>query len=480
MADTSRSEQVDRNLPFYLNEFEDLKTFVCLRIRGALNYNNILSADSSQSELLSEQFDKIFNDSQNLNFVIKKINLIISNSRELSGQNFQNCSEIYEKYHNKTLQPDESVQDKLSNYIPIDLFKEVTVQDNPEQRYSPQFINHKGICRIQAFKIPIDCLVLVDPQTKIENLAEIILEKLNQHLQSVKNCYKSYYQNESNFKAETFHFYTNQDFLITCVYPNTFQDDSLVNLRKEIHSSLDLQSDRPILRRVDAFQFSKESNPSDVTQQFSKYLTNPHLSAKPSNVKNGKQSLVKGNYLYFHYMQDNFNDNGWGCAYRSFQTIFSWFRLQNYTTKSIPTHRDIQKALVDMGDKQKEFIGSSKWIGSMEISFCLNQMLNVDCKILSVSKGSELVEKARELQYHFETEGTPVMIGGGVLAHTIVGVDFDELTGDVQFLILDPHYTGGEDIKTITTKGWVAWKDMKFWSENSYYNMCCPIRPKGV
>lgn len=44
------------------------------------------------------------------------------------------------------------------------------------------------------------------------------------------------------------------------------------------------------------------------------------------------------------------------------------------------------------------------------------------------------------------------MIGGGVLAHTIIGVDFDELTGDVKYLILDPHYTGGEDIKTITSK----------------------------
>lgn len=105
-----------------------------------------------------------------------------------------------------------------------------------------------------------------------------------------------------------------------------------------------------------------------------------------------------------------------------------------------------------MGDKSKEFVGSSKWIGSMEISFCLSEMLNVDSKIMSVSKGSELADKARELQYHFETEGTPVMIGGGVLAHTIIGVDFDELTGEVKYLILDPHYTGGEDIKTITSK----------------------------
>ena len=110
-------------------------------------------------------------------------------------------------------------------------------------------------------------------------------------------------------------------------------------------------------------------------------------------------------------MQDNFNDDGWGCAYRSFQTIFSWYKLQAYTQKPVPKHRDIQQALVDMGDKPKSFIGSKKWIGSMEISFCLSHMLNVDCKILSVSRGSEIADKARELQYHFETEGSPVMIG---------------------------------------------------------------------
>ena len=130
-----------------------------------------------------------------------------------------------------------------------------------------------------------------------------------------------------------------------------------------------------------------------------------------TQVPNGKQTLVKGNYIYFHYMQDNFNDNGWGCAYRSFQTIFSWFKLNGYTEKPVPTHKDIQQALVSIGDKPKSFLGSTQWIGSMEISFCLSEMLNVDCKILSVSKASELVEKARELEYHFETEGSPFMIG---------------------------------------------------------------------
>lgn len=128
-------------------------------------------------------------------------------------------------------------------------------------------------------------------------------------------------------------------------------------------------------------------------------------------MQNGKQSLLQGNYIYFHYMQDNFNDNGWGCAYRSFQTIFSWFKLQGFTQKTIPKHCEIQQTLVDMGDKPNSFVGSSKWIGSMEISFCLSQMLNVESKVLFVNKGSEIADKARELEYHFETEGTPIMIG---------------------------------------------------------------------
>jgi hypothetical protein len=37
--------------------------------------------------------------------------------------------------------------------------------------------------------------------------------------------------------------------------------------------------------------------------------------------------------------QDRFNDSGWGCAYRSLQTIVSWFRQQRYTDKPVPSHR---------------------------------------------------------------------------------------------------------------------------------------------
>ncbi len=45
--------------------------------------------------------------------------------------------------------------------------------------------------------------------------------------------------------------------------------------------------------------------------------------------------------------------------------------------------------------------------------------------------------------------GTPVMIGGGVLAYTLLGVDYNERTGQCAFLILDPHYTGADDLKRV-------------------------------
>jgi len=62
-----------------------------------------------------------------------------------------------------------------------------------------------------------------------------------------------------------------------------------------------------------------------------------------SLVKGGEQTLVDGHYAYYHYMQDNFDDNMWGCAYRSLQTVCSWFILQGYTTKPVPTHTQIQQ-----------------------------------------------------------------------------------------------------------------------------------------
>lgn len=76
--------------------------------------------------------------------------------------------------------------------------------------------------------------------------------------------------------------------------------------------------------------------------------------------------------------------------------------------------------------------------------------------------------------------------GGGVLAYTLLGVDFNERTGDCAFLILDPHYTGGEDLKSVVGGGWVGWKKAvtesghDFFVRNAFYNLLLPQRPSAV
>ena len=45
-----------------------------------------------------------------------------------------------------------------------------------------------------------------------------------------------------------------------------------------------------------------------------------------------------------------------------------------------------------------------------------------------------------------------ILLGGGVLAHTILGVCYNDQTGEIKFLVLDPHYTGKDDTNTIINK----------------------------
>ena len=49
-----------------------------------------------------------------------------------------------------------------------------------------------------------------------------------------------------------------------------------------------------------------------------------------------------------------------------------------------------------------------------------------------MSSGGEMSGVGRVLLHHFNSEGTPVMIGGGVLAHTILGVDYNTSSGAIK------------------------------------------------
>jgi len=338
----------------------------------------------------------------------------------------------------------------------------------------PVLLTQKITGDVVSLKLSIDVLVMSSMDTGTQKLLYMFKDAIyRQHnalsfLIKLSHCKTVY---------EPIHFLPEKSIIpITALLPKlNFQAEPIdettyKQYRAALHERFLIADDRPLLRKCVSLFSPRQSY----------HLVNPHVGLTTPNIEGGKLALVDGKYAYHHYMQDNFDDNIWGCAYRSLQTLASWFWYQGYTDKVFPTHQEIQEALVEIGDKEKSFIGSHEWIGSMEVSYCLDQLYGITSKTLHVSTGADLAYKGRELYQHFIEQGTPIMIGGGVLAHSIVGVVYNEQTGDVRFLIVDPHYTGHDQLKTVQSKGWVGWKGPDFWNKTAHYNLCMPQRPKMI
>lgn len=328
---------------------------------------------------------------------------------------------------------------------------------------------------LSQLRLPLQCLAVVAASAPLTEAAAALRQTALRQLSQLRSAVADVYGEKRNIvPAAALHFRPEQlGHFLSLVYSDASPDEELESFRRDVHAALLLPADRPLFRRANSISFSDTSP----------YLTNVHVGLRPpktASAPGAQTAVVSGRYVYHHYMQDRMDDSGWGCAYRSLQTLGSWFKLQGYVDRDPPSHREIQQCLVDIGDKEAKFVGSRQWIGSTEVNYVLSQLYGVESKILHVSSGEDLVSKGRALLQHFNSEGTPVMIGGGVLAHTLLGVCFDEESGDTEFLVLDPHYTGGEKLETVQGKGWCGWKDGAFWDATAYYNMCMPTRPRCV
>lgn len=320
----------------------------------------------------------------------------------------------------------------------------------------------------KKFSLIIDLLHTPEKENKLCFLGAV--EALQSWIDDYITALQDYWRlKKSIFELVPYHFSLNDE-IVSVFYPLKLRDEDLADVREELHSGLSLPMDRPYLRRGSALLFNTKTDNKLVS-------VHQDLKSPPGD---RLIATVSGRYTYYHYLQDGAQDNGWGCAYRSLQTIISWFNWQGYSNVKMPNHKEIQKALVKIRDKEAKFIGSKQWIGSIEVSHCLEYFCRIQSKILSVTNGENMSSIARALLMHFETQGTPVMIGGGVLAHTILGIAFDENSGDARYLILDPHYTGPEDLHLITSKGWCGWKEGRFWDEKAHYNLCLPQKPVGI
>lgn len=78
---------------------------------------------------------------------------------------------------------------------------------------------------------------------------------------------------------------------------------------------------------------------------------------------------------------------GWGCGYRTLQTISSWVKLNKQTSAPVPSLQEIQKTLVNIEDKETSFIGSRTWIGSFEVITDKKKLI----KLLKMAKKKILV-----------------------------------------------------------------------------------------
>lgn len=323
--------------------------------------------------------------------------------------------------------------------------------------------------------LEVEAMAILCKSTKVGRLYDVLIESICRSLRLFEHSMIEQLEKENGqlMAPQAFHFFPQEfgHFISICFLEGLSDDDThMQEKRKRLHRHFGLPVTRPYFRRSNRCIFRDEL-PANAP------LLNTHVGVRCSGVQDGKQYLVQGNYYYYHYLQQNMQDKGWGCAYRSLQTLASWFLLQGYTDRPVPTHAEIQKYLVGIKDKPQTFLGSTQWIGSTEVSMCLQGFLNVDSKIQHVASGAELSSIASDLAMHFQTQGTPIMIGGGVLAHTIIGIDYCSQSGQIKFLILDPHYTGEDDLQTIQSKGWCGWKGMDFWDKKSYYNLCMPQRP---
>lgn len=85
-------------------------------------------------------------------------------------------------------------------------------------------------------------------------------------------------------------------------------------------------------------------------------IANPHIFLKTSSKDKYLKYFTKGSYEYYHYSDQQFNDQGWGCAYRSLQTVLSWFQLRgNYTAGPMLSIPQIQELIdrINIGGQQK-------------------------------------------------------------------------------------------------------------------------------
>ncbi|KAG5680568.1 hypothetical protein PVAND_010066 [Polypedilum vanderplanki] len=192
--------------------------------------------------------------------------------------------------------------------------------------------------------------------------------------------------------------------------------------------------------------------------------------------EDGETYLTREKYFYYHYCCDGVNDVGYGCGYRTIQSICSMLKNKLKCDILVPSLLQIQEILVEIGDKEKNFIGSREWIGSIEGSYIFDQIYNVQSIIVHVSHNENISSKKDKIVDYFKQQGGLIFLGGDTdaAAKLIAGIHISK-NGSLYLLIIDPHYSKiPNNVDDLIKLSYIKWYTEKDFVNNSFYNLCMP------
>ena len=198
-------------------------------------------------------------------------------------------------------------------------------------------------------------------------------------------------------------------------------------------------------------------------------------SLLPTELSLRRAHLVSGRLRYCHYLCDGFDDSGWGCGFRSVQTILSWL-----DPAPPPSIAECQAVLAAV--QPAAYAGARGWIGVADAVVLLDHYQNAQTTVLELPNGQAMARHTPALAAHFEAGGGPAMIGGGgdVYSKTIVGVRLGVPSADPlddELLVWDPHFVGADPATAAETGGAVAWRTVReLLRGSSFYNVALPRR----
>ncbi|KAM7343727.1 UFM1 specific peptidase 1 [Cochliomyia hominivorax] len=224
-------------------------------------------------------------------------------------------------------------------------------------------------------------------------------------------------------------------------------------------------------------QTVKDEAKAIMAKSYEYQLLHNLIEQIPLAIHEGQTYLTRGDFTYYHYGCDGQQDQGWGCAYRTLQSMISWilYKNPNFHDLNVPSIREIQETLVRIDDKPKSFVGSRDWIGALEVFYVVDTLYDVPCKIVHVTSDEELNDYVDTLVEYFNDYGGFVMMGGDMDAASkgIVGVHTN--AKETYLLVVDPHYSGvPASVTDLINKGYIRWQNVKEFVDSSFYNLCLP------